>query len=83
MDQRSDITWLQLPNWTCSIGSGGGDGFAAGFFYGLLTGADPDESCETGMGTWRAPDDLPRRHDDGYAGTGPQFRKGGSARIQR
>ena len=45
---------------------GGGDGFASGFFYGLLSGASPERSRPPRLGARRAADDVPRRHDDGH-----------------
>ena len=42
---------------------GGGDGFAAGFFYGLLAGEPPVEA-PAWMGA-RALHDVSRRHDNG------------------
>jgi len=38
----------QRWNWMWSIASGGGDGYAAGFFYGLLAGESPDEAVRLG-----------------------------------
>ena len=49
---------------------GGGDGFASGLFYGLLSGESPEESLRLGWLT-SASHDLPGRHDDGDGGTGP------------
>jgi 2-dehydro-3-deoxygluconokinase len=62
---------------------GGGDGFAAGFFYGLLTGADPDEAVKLG---WAHGALLTTFPGDTTMATLEQvrsFAKGGSARIQR
>ncbi len=55
---------------------GGGDGFAAGFIYGLLTGADPGRSGEAGLGPRGLADHLPRRHDHGDGGPGKGVRQG-------
>ena len=49
---------------------GGGDGFAAGFIYGLLTGEEPERGAEAGLGARRAADHVPRRHHHGDAGPG-------------
>ena len=49
---------------------GGGDGFASGFFYGLLTGESPEEALQAGLGARGVADDVPRRHHDGDAGAG-------------
>jgi 2-dehydro-3-deoxygluconokinase len=62
---------------------GGGDGFAAGFFYGLLTGADPEEAVKLG---WAHGALLTTFPGDTTMATLEQvrnFAKGGSARIQR
>ena len=62
---------------------GGGDGFAAGFFYGLLTGAEPLEAVRLG---WAHGALLTTFPGDTTMATLEQvkaFAKGGSARIQR
>jgi len=62
---------------------GGGDGFAAGFFYGILTGADPEESVKLG---WAHGALLTTYPGDTTMATLEEvkvFAKGGSARIQR
>jgi 2-dehydro-3-deoxygluconokinase len=62
---------------------GGGDGFAAGFFYGLLTGADPEEAVKLG---WAHGALLTTFPGDTTMATLDQVRSlatGGSARIQR
>src|SRR5215475_9279572 len=62
---------------------GGGDGYAAGFFYGLLTGESPDESVKLG---WAHGALLTTFPGDTTMATVDQvraFAKGGSARIQR
>jgi 2-dehydro-3-deoxygluconokinase len=62
---------------------GGGDGFAAGFFYGLLTGESPEESVKLG---WAHGALLTTFPGDTTMATLDQvraFAKGGSARIQR
>ena len=62
---------------------GGGDGFAAGFFYGLLTGAPPEEAIRIG---WAHGALLTTFPGDTTMATLDQvraFAKGGSARIQR
>ena len=46
---------------------GGGDGFASGLFYGLLTGENAGRSRAARLGPRRADRDVPRRHDDGDA----------------
>jgi len=62
---------------------GGGDGFASGFFYGLLTGASPDEAVSLG---WAHGALLATFPGDTTMATAEQvraFARGGSARIQR
>jgi 2-dehydro-3-deoxygluconokinase len=62
---------------------GGGDGFAAGFFYGLLSGEEPQQAVNLGWAhgallTTFPGDTTMSTLDDVRA-----FAKGGSARIQR
>ena len=62
---------------------GGGDGFAAGFLYGLLTGEEPQEAVKLG---WAHGALLTTFPGDTTMATVEQvraFAKGGSARIQR
>ena len=62
---------------------GGGDGFAAGFIYGLLTGEDPEQAIKLG---WAHGALLTTFPGDTTMATLDQvraFAKGGSARIQR
>jgi len=62
---------------------GGGDGFAAGLFYGLLTDAGPEEAVKLG---WAHGALLTTFPGDTTMATLDQvraFAKGGSARIQR
>jgi 2-dehydro-3-deoxygluconokinase len=62
---------------------GGGDGFAAGFIYGLLTGQSPEQAIRLG---WAHGALLTTFPGDTTMATLDQvlaFAKGGSARIQR
>jgi len=62
---------------------GGGDGFAAGFFYGLLTGEPPEQALKLG---WAHGALLTTFPGDTTMATVEQvraFATGGSARIQR
>jgi 2-dehydro-3-deoxygluconokinase len=62
---------------------GGGDGFASGFFYGLLSGATPEEAVRLG---WAHGALLTTTPGDTSMVTREQveaFARGGSARIQR
>ncbi len=47
---------------------GGGDGFAAGLIYGLLTNRSAGRSAATRLGAWRVHHHLPRRHYHGEVG---------------
>ena len=62
---------------------GGGDGFAAGFFYGLLKGESPEEAVKLGWAHGALLTTFPG--DTTMAGVDQvrAFAKGGSARIQR
>lgn len=62
---------------------GGGDGYASGFFYGLLSGASPEDALKLG---WAHGALLTTFPGDTTMATVDQvraFAKGGSARIQR
>jgi 2-dehydro-3-deoxygluconokinase len=62
---------------------GGGDGFAAGFFYGLMTGLSPEEALKLGWAHGALITTFP---GDTTMATLEQVQavaKGGSARIQR
>jgi 2-dehydro-3-deoxygluconokinase len=62
---------------------GGGDGFASGFFYGLLTGEEPEQAVKLG---WAHGALLTTFPGDTTMATVEQvraFASGGSARIQR
>jgi 2-dehydro-3-deoxygluconokinase len=62
---------------------GGGDGFASGFFYGILSGEEPQEAVNLG---WAHGALLTTFPGDTTMSTVEQvraFAKGGSARIQR
>ena len=52
---------------------GGGDGYASGFFYGLLNGESPQEAVNLGWAHGALLTTFPGRHDDGDAGTGPRI----------
>ena len=62
---------------------GGGDGFAAGFFYGVLNDLDPEQAVRLG---WAHGALLTTYPGDTTMATLEQvqaFAQGGSARIQR
>ncbi|SPE38383.1 PfkB domain protein [Candidatus Sulfopaludibacter sp. SbA6] len=62
---------------------GGGDGFASGFFYGLLTGESPQESVKLGWAHGALLTTFPGDTTMATVGQVRAFAKGGSARIQR
>ncbi|HLA68999.1 MAG TPA: sugar kinase [Bacteroidota bacterium] len=86
----SAVAWVDGKTYTaptCELDVldrvGGGDGFASGFFYGLLTGEDPDAAVRLG---WAHGALLTTFPGDTTMATLEQvraFAKGGSARIQR
>lgn len=86
----SAVAWVDGKTYiapTCELDVydrvGGGDGFAAGFFYGLLCGESPEEAVKLG---WAHGALLTSTPGDTTMVTLDQvkaFAKGGSARIQR
>lgn len=86
----SAVAWINGKTFvapTCELDVldrvGGGDGYAAGFFYGLLTGESPEEAVKLG---WAHGALLTTFPGDTTMATVEQvkaFAKGGSARIQR
>ena len=84
------VAWLGGSNYvspTCELDVldrvGGGDGFASGFIYGLLSGEPPEEAVKLG---WAHGALLTTFPGDTTMATVEQvraFAKGGSARIQR
>jgi 2-dehydro-3-deoxygluconokinase len=86
----SAVAWMDGKTYTaptCELDVldrvGGGDGFASGFFYGLLAGESPDEAVKLG---WAHGALLTTFPGDTTMATLEQvrdFAKGGSARIQR
>jgi 2-dehydro-3-deoxygluconokinase len=86
----SAVAWISGQSYvapTCELDVydrvGGGDGFAAGFFYGLMTGESPEEAVKLG---WAHGALLTTFPGDTTMATLEQvkaFAKGGSARIQR
>ncbi|MEJ5275621.1 MAG: PfkB family carbohydrate kinase, partial [Thermogemmata sp.] len=84
------VLWLQGQRYvspTCQLDVldriGGGDGFAAGLFYGLLTGRPPQEALNLG---WAHGALLTTYHGDTTMATLAEveaFAQGGSARVQR
>ena len=86
----SAVAWIDGKTYTaptCDLNVldrvGGGDGFASGFFYGLLSGESPEEAVKLG---WAHGALLTTFPGDTTMATVEQvraFAKGGSARIQR
>jgi 2-dehydro-3-deoxygluconokinase len=86
----SAVAWVDGKTYTAPTAElevidrvGGGDGFAAGFIYGLLTGETPEEAVKLG---WAHGALLTTFPGDTTMATVEQvraFAKGGSARIQR
>ena len=86
----SAVAWIDGKTYTAPTAEldvydrvGGGDGFAAGFIYGLLTGETPEEAVKLG---WAHGALLTTFPGDTTMATVDQvraFAKGGSARIQR
>jgi 2-dehydro-3-deoxygluconokinase len=62
---------------------GGGDGFASGFFYGLLTGASEQEAVNLGCAHGALLTTFPGDTTMATLEQVQAFAKGGSARIQR
>jgi 2-dehydro-3-deoxygluconokinase len=86
----SAVAWINGKNYNAPMAElevldrvGGGDGFAAGFIYGLLRGETPEEAIKLG---WAHGALLTTFPGDTTMATLEQvraFAKGGSARIQR
>jgi len=86
----SAVAWVDGKNYvapTCELQIydrvGGGDGFASGFFYGLMAGESPEQALKLG---WAHGALLTTFPGDTTMATLDQvraFAKGGSARIQR
>ena len=62
---------------------GGGDGFAAGFFYGLLTNESPEDAVKLGWAHGALLTTYPGDTTMATIDEVKAFAKGGSARIQR
>jgi 2-dehydro-3-deoxygluconokinase len=62
---------------------GGGDGYAAGFFYGLLTGETPEDAVKLGWAHGALITTFPGDTTMATVEQVRAFAKGGSARIQR
>ena len=83
MDRRQDLRGARPPSSTCSTAWAAATASPSGFFYGLLSGAEPEEALKLG---WAHGALLTTFPGDTTMATLEQvraFAKGGSARIQR
>lgn len=86
----SAVAWVSGKNYVAPICEldvydrvGGGDGFASGFFYGLLTGEKPDDALKLGWAHGALLTTFPGDTTMAALDQVRAFAKGGSARIQR
>ena len=84
------VAWVggqQHVSMTCDLEVhdrvGGGDGFASGFFYGLLTGELPEEALKLGWAHGALLTTFPGDTTMATLEEVRSFARGGSARIQR
>jgi 2-dehydro-3-deoxygluconokinase len=84
------VAWIDGKNHvspTCELDVydrvGGGDGFAAGLFYGMLTGESPEEAVRLGWAHGALITTFPGDTTMATLAQVRAFAKGGSARIQR
>jgi 2-dehydro-3-deoxygluconokinase len=86
----SAVLWLQGQRYTaptCELDVldriGGGDGFAAGLIYGLLTGRNPEEALRLGWAHGAMLTTFPGDTSMATLEQVESFAKGGGARVQR
>jgi len=86
----SAVAWIDGKTYmapTCELDVldrvGGGDGFAAGFFYGLMKGESPEEAVKLGWAHGALLTTFPGDTTMASVDQVRAFAKGGSARIQR
>jgi 2-dehydro-3-deoxygluconokinase len=86
----SAVLWLDGKSYqapTCELDVydrvGGGDGFAAGLFYGLLSGKSPEDALRLGWAHGALLTTFPGDTSMASLEQVEAFAKGGSARIQR
>ncbi len=86
----SAVAWVNGETYTAPTAEldvldrvGGGDGFASGFIYGLLTGESAEESLKLGWAHGALLTTFPGDTTMATADHVRAFAKGGSARIQR
>lgn len=86
----SAVAWINGKTYTaptCELDVhdrvGGGDGFAAGLFFGLLTGVEPEEAVQLGWAHGALLTTFPGDTTMATVAEVRAFARGGSARIQR
>jgi 2-dehydro-3-deoxygluconokinase len=86
----SAVAWIGGKSYTAPIAEldvldrvGGGDGFAAGFIYGLLSGETPEDAIRLGWAHGALLTTFPGDTTMATIADVRAFAKGGSARIQR
>ena len=86
----SAVAWIGGKTYTAPIAEldvldrvGGGDGFAAGFIYGLLSGEAPEDAVKLGWAHGALLTTFPGDTTMATIADVRAFAKGGSARIQR
>ncbi|MDQ2712840.1 MAG: PfkB family carbohydrate kinase, partial [Acidobacteriota bacterium] len=86
----SAVAWINGQTYTAPTAEldvvdrvGGGDGFAAGFFYGLLGGMPDEEAVKLGWAHGALLTTFPGDTTMATLEQVESFAKGGSARIQR
>ena len=86
----SAVAWIDGKNYTAPTAEldvydrvGGGDGFASGFFYGLLTGEEPQEAVKLGWAHGALLTTFPGDTSMATVEQVKAYAQGGSARIQR
>jgi 2-dehydro-3-deoxygluconokinase len=86
----SAVAWIDGKTYTAPAAEldvydrvGGGDGFAAGFFYGLFTGEPEEEAVKLGLALGALLTTFPGDTTMATLDQVRSFAKGGSARIQR
>jgi 2-dehydro-3-deoxygluconokinase len=86
----SAVAWIDGKNYVAPQAEldvidrvGGGDGFAAGFIYGLLTGEEPEQAVKLGWSHGALLTTFPGDTTMASLDQVRSFAQGGSARIQR
>ena len=86
----SAVAWMEGKTYTAPTAEldvydrvGGGDGFASGFIYGLLTGQSPEDAVKLGWAHGALLTTFPGDTTMATIDQVQAFAKGGSARIQR